>query len=31
MALLVGGEVEAAERAYDWCLATPARTTARGR
>jgi hypothetical protein len=22
MALLVGGEVEAAERAYDWCLAT---------
>ena len=25
MALLVGGEVAAAEAAYDWCLATPAR------
>ena len=31
MALLVGGQVEAAERAFAWCLDDPARRTARGR
>ena len=31
MALLVGGQVEAAERAYAWAASHPARTTARGR